>query len=281
MVRDFWGAAAGPLPSSGPGRAGPTCSGQDGSSRGGEGRGSAGRSAGRGQPGGLRAQARPSPSLQRTPGRRHPRDPAPPHEGGALTPGPAPGGPTPPLSAGTPLPAPRRSPHTTFQRLLQPLDVHDPRPRPRAALRAAPLRRPPPPRAANGLPAPLAQTQPGLSNLPTWRPGRPRARPRRPALLPAGGGWRAGGGAARAPREAGRGGPHFASGRAALRSRCRDPREPEGKLRQISYVGNSDKRAETVCFLKCCVGELSLLVPRTNCHLSHNGEWCFLLDTIP
>lgn len=165
LVRDFWEAAAGPLPSSGPGRAGPTCSGQDGSSRGGEGRGSAGRSAGRGQPGGLRAQARPSPSLQRTPGRRHPRDPAPPHEGGALTPGPAPGGPTPPLRAGTPLPAPRRSPHTTFQRLLQPLDVHDPRPRPRAALRAAPLRRPPP--------TPRSKRAPGAARTDTARAQQP------------------------------------------------------------------------------------------------------------
>lgn len=250
-----------PLPSSGP--AGPARSGRDGASRAEKGEGAPGGAPSEGSPGAAGpGSALPVPTANPRP--LPPGRPCGPHpEGGALTPGPAPGGPAPPLSAGTPLPAPRRSPRTTFQRFLQPLDVHDPRSRPPAALCAAPLHRPPPPRAANGLPAPLAQTQPGLSNLPTWRPGRPRARPRQPALLPAGGRWREGGGAARALREAGRGGPHLASGRAGGAG-CRALREQEGKLRQISYVGNSDKRAETGCFLKCCVGELS---ERTAC-------WC-------
>lgn len=62
----------------------------------------------------------------------------------------------------------------TFQRLLQPLDVHDPPGRfPRGSARL--------PRPSPAQTGPRSQQDPALSDAPTWRPRRARARPRGPA----------------------------------------------------------------------------------------------------
>lgn len=81
-----------------------------------------------------------------------------------------------PLGAATPLarPPPAASLAATFQRLLQPLDVHDPPGRfPRGSARL--------PRPSPAQTGPRSQRDPALSDAPTWRPRRARARPRGPA----------------------------------------------------------------------------------------------------
>lgn len=129
--------------------------------------------------------ALPSASPQRPPG--SPRSAGPPQR---AAPSPQRGAPSPsargaPLTASegpqfspprgdTAPPAPAASLAATFQRLLQPLDVHDPPGRfPRGSARL--------PRPSPAQTGPRSQQDPALSDAPTWRPRRARARPRGPA----------------------------------------------------------------------------------------------------
>lgn len=256
-----------------------------------KGEGAPGRAPGEGSPGaaGPRSAlpvptANPRPPPPEGPRGLHPGE-------GALTPGPwkSPSSPAPPLSAGTPLPhPPPLAPHHLSEPPAASRRPWSAPASPRRPPRCSPPPAPPHPAQANGLPAPLAQTQPGLSNLPTWRPGRPRARPRQPALLPAGGRGRAGGGAARALREAARGGAVCASpqaGRAAPAARCPALRKQEGKLRQISYVGDSlyptCRNRVLSKVLRWSAEWENCLFGATDRHLLNNSEWYFLLDTSP
>lgn len=272
LVRDFWGAAA---------VAAPPPRGRDSPQRPGRGelrqrRARERREEPRARAArGLRAHARPSPSLQRTPGRPHPRDPA------ASTPEkerspPAPGSPRAaphlPSARGHRSPTPRRSRRTTFQRLLQPLDVHDPRPRPPAALRAAPLRRPPPtPHKQTGSRRRSHRHSPGSATFQHGARAVPVRGPDSPPSFPPGGGG---------AREAGPRGPwgrRPGAGRSAPRLRpgaqrrllaarpCANRRENCGKSRMWGTL--FIQHAVTGCFPKCCVGALSertvCSVPRT------------------